>query len=268
MTLQAHAGCIDHKNIPYQPAFINKADHKRNLLDVYTPKGKGKGRAVVVFIHGGNWNTGNKNLYTFFGKNLARKGTIAVIINYRLSPGADYAEMSMDCARAFKWVYENIELYGGDKDNITVSGHSAGGHLAALIANDQEFFDSLHMKNPIKKCLLIDAFGLNMYTYFPKNHYKTDASYKKTFTNSPKIWMKASPVYYVNTATVPHLIFLGGKTFPAINQQEREYQSALEKAGVKSELYLVPKKKHVGMILQFYWKRNKNFKPILEFMKS
>ncbi|HSZ25999.1 MAG TPA: alpha/beta hydrolase, partial [Cytophagaceae bacterium] len=177
--------CRIYKDIHYAGKSEKPADDPKQTLDVYVPQDKIKTKEVVVFIHGGSWNSGRKDTYRFLGRGFASKGIITVIINYRLTPEVNYLPMAMDCALAVKWVYEHITEYDGDPNKIMVAGHSAGGHLAALISNDPYFWASLKMKNPIKGCVLIDAFGLNMYTYFPTSHYKDDFSFKKTFSSNP-----------------------------------------------------------------------------------
>lgn len=266
--LFAKSGHIIHKNIAYLPISDNNFDTKKSRLDIYVPKEKGDGREIIVFIHGGNWDSGKKELYRFFGKRMADKGKIAVIINYRLSPDVDYFPMAMDCASAIKWVHDHIAAYGGDRNKIVVSGHSAGGHLAALISNDNQYFDSLKIVNPIKGCVLLDAFGLDMFSYFPTSRYKHDEKYKIVFGQDPVTWKKASPVFYLNASSPPHLLLLGGNTFPGIKRQMHNYANTLQQKGIKNSFYIVPKRSHVGMILQFYWKKNENFQRIFDFMTS
>jgi acetyl esterase/lipase len=93
------------------------------------------GAPVLVYIHGGAWMIGDKReqglplLYE-----LARRGWVAVTINYRLSPGATWPDHIVDCKRALAWVREHIAEYGGAPGFLAVSGGSAGGHLAALVA--------------------------------------------------------------------------------------------------------------------------------------
>ena len=101
-------------------------------LNIFSPR-RAKGlQEVFVFIHGGNWNSGRKGLYSFLGNRMARKGVVTVIIDYPLSPAVTYEEMAKASAAAVSWVHENIRDYGGNPDKIFVSGHSAGGHLNAI----------------------------------------------------------------------------------------------------------------------------------------
>ena len=154
------------KNIIYNQN-VNKLVAKEDLLklNIFVPRKNKAPKPVLVFIHGGNWTSGNKSLYSFFGNRMAAKGIVTVVIDYTLSPKANYERMAFESAQSIKWIKENIKNYGGNPDKIIVSGHSAGGHLGALIAFDNRYFDSLHLENPIKGVILIDAAGLDMYTY-------------------------------------------------------------------------------------------------------
>src|SRR5262245_25321123 len=116
----------------------HKTKHK---LDLYLPKGQ-KDFPVLFFVHGGAWKTGDKSLlgvYSTLGKFYAKRGVGAVVINYRLSPGVKHPEHIKDVARAFAWTHKNIGKHGGRNDAIFVCGHSAGGHLVALLATDESY---------------------------------------------------------------------------------------------------------------------------------
>ena len=114
-------------------------DGDRHRLDLFLPKGK-KDYPVVVLIHGGAWVLGDNRscgLYSAIGEFFASQGIGAVLPNYRLSPGVKHPEHIKDVARAFAWTHKHIGEYGGSADKLFVAGHSAGGHLAALLATDQ-----------------------------------------------------------------------------------------------------------------------------------
>src|SRR5207237_10002694 len=107
-------------------------------LDLYLPKDH-KDFPVLLFVHGGAWTSGNKNLYGPLGQRFASNGIGTVIINYRLSPAVQHPAHAQDVAKAFAWTHKNIGKHGGRADRIFLSGHSAGGHLVALLATDETY---------------------------------------------------------------------------------------------------------------------------------
>ena len=238
-------------------------------LNVYSPKRKTiDTKNVLVFIHGGNWTTGNKSMYRFFGKGMAKKGIVAVVIDYHKYPTVTYPAMAMDAAQSLKWVKENISSFGGDTNKIYVSGHSAGGHLAALIATDKTYFDSIKIKNPIKGCVLIDAFGLDMYSYLKREEkYKYDV-YRSIFTKDENQWKKGSPFFYLHEGMPTFILFVGGRTYPGIVNDSNAFLLELKKYQSDAQLITVPRKRHVGMIFSYINPRKVSYGQILEFMKK
>jgi len=244
-------------------------DPEHNLaLDVYSPKKIKQKKEVLVFIHGGNWRTGKRRTYKFFGKGFARKGIVTVVIDYRLSGITDFKGMSGDAVKSIKWVYENISHYGGDSTRIFLSGHSSGGHLSALVATDQEYFKEVKIENPIKGVALIDAFGLDMYSYLKNSQNQKDSIYLPTFTTDPANWKKGSPIYFLNTQSPPFLMFVGGRTYPAIKKYSATFFETLKLYRPEAKLILVKRKKHVPMIAQFYNPGSRCYDDILEFMRK
>ena len=248
---------------------ISFTPNQKLKLDLYTPKKKTTAaKNVLVFVHGGNWESGSKSLYEFFGRGMARKEVITVVIDYRLYPDTTFAGMAMDVARSIKWVKDNIASYGGDPNSIYVSGHSAGGQLAALIATDDSYFDALKMKNPIKGCLLIDAFGLDMYTYLKKEEKYKYEEYRTIFTKDQLEWKRGSPIYQLHEGMPKFMLFVGGKTYPNIVEGSNSFLSELKKYQTNAQLIYVPRKRHAGMIFSFANPRKKAYKQILTFMEE
>ncbi len=93
---------------------------------------------VVVFIHGGYWRSLDKADHSLVAPPLLAMGACVVVVNYALCPGTDKVpvtipDIALQCARALAWVWRHIGAHGGDRSNISVIGHSAGGHLAAMM---------------------------------------------------------------------------------------------------------------------------------------
>lgn len=127
-------------------ASISYAPGERGLLDVYAPR-DAKHRPVVVFWHGGLWVEGSREDYRFVGAALARAGYVAVLPDYRLYPAVSFPGFVEDGASAVRWAHEHIAEFGGDPETIFVMGHSAGAHIASLVALDHRYL-SAHNGSP------------------------------------------------------------------------------------------------------------------------
>lgn len=100
-------------------------------LDVFpTPRANAP---VLVFIHGGWWRTLDKSDQSFVAPAFNQAGALVVIPNYALCPAVTIETIALQLTRALIWTYRNAALYGGDPQRIVVAGHSAGGHLAAML---------------------------------------------------------------------------------------------------------------------------------------
>lgn len=254
------------KEITYmENGFLQDLPEKQ--LNVFAPKNaKGK-HPVMIFIHGGSWNSGNKDVYNFLGSRLARKGIVAVIIDYPLSPDYQVHDMAKASAQAVNWTSENINSYGGDPDRIFVSGHSAGGHLASLISVRNEYFDTLGVENPIVGTILIDAAGLDMYWFLNEMNYEPGTKYLRAFTDDPQVWKDTSPIYYLDEKDPPMLIMMGGRTLPGIEKTTERFLEELQKIEPNPNFHLQKRKKHIPMIAQFFYTPNRVYKWIEEFME-
>jgi acetyl esterase/lipase len=121
-------------NITYADP-IPGAKSRRNLLDIFAPKEAGTKRPVLLQIHGGGWTIGEKEQQGLPLMNyLAARGWVCVAPNYPLAPRSSWPDPLVACKQALAWIRENIEEYGGDPNFVAVTGGSAGGHLAAMVA--------------------------------------------------------------------------------------------------------------------------------------
>jgi arylformamidase len=88
---------------------------------------------VLVFIHGGWWRSFDKRDHSFVAPAFVHAGAMVVLPNYSLCPGVGIEDIALQMTRALAWVWRHAALYGGDPGRIVVAGHSAGGHLAAML---------------------------------------------------------------------------------------------------------------------------------------
>jgi len=116
----------------------------RAAPDEATDKASGKGKTdpskapVLVFLHGGYWRSLDKSDHSFVAPEFTQAGACVVVPNYALCPGTDAHPVTvphivLQMVKALAWTWRNIDQYGGDPARITVAGHSAGGHLAAMM---------------------------------------------------------------------------------------------------------------------------------------
>ncbi|QFR34859.1 alpha/beta hydrolase [Ancylobacter sp. TS-1] len=115
------------------------ADGPRHGVDVYAPRGSGGGRPVVVFFYGGGWEEGERADYRFVGAALASRGIVALIPDYRVYPQVRFPDFLRDAARAVRWAREHAARFGGDPTRLVLAGHSAGAHIAAMLAFDPKW---------------------------------------------------------------------------------------------------------------------------------
>ncbi len=105
-------------------------------LDVFLPAARAPGAPlapVLVFIHGGWWRSLDKADHAFIAAPFVQAGACVVVPNYALCPAVTIPEITLQMVRALAWVRRHIAAHGGDPERITVAGHSAGGHLAAMM---------------------------------------------------------------------------------------------------------------------------------------
>jgi len=115
-----------HLDVPYGPAPSER-------LDVFHPEGGGRNAPVLVYIHGGYWRALDKRDQSFVAEPFVQRGAVVVLPNHALAPAVSIGQIVMQLVQALAWVWREIGRYGGDPRRIVVAGHSAGGHLAALM---------------------------------------------------------------------------------------------------------------------------------------
>jgi arylformamidase len=113
---------------------------------------------VLVFVHGGYWRSLDKRDHSFVAPAFTRKGVCVVVPNYALCPAVTIPQIVMQTVRAVAWTYKHIARHGGDPRRITVAGHSAGGHLAAMmLACEWQAFDATLPRRVVRNALSISG---------------------------------------------------------------------------------------------------------------
>jgi acetyl esterase/lipase len=219
-----------------------RVDGKPILLDVYQPQGADKPLPVLLWIHGGGWESGDKNSAPdgFDGN----RGYAAVSIDYRLSNVATFPAQIEDCRAAVRWIRAHAKEYNLDPNRIAVWGVSAGGHLAALLGTsadikrlDGDCKDNLQYSSAVQ--VVIDWCGptdlLHMGNCIPDT--------LERFLGGPpaKVRAKAemaSPITFVSKNDPPFQIMHGEADDIVPCQQAQTLHDALRRVGVECELHI------------------------------
>jgi len=202
------------KDIPYA------RERGVNLkLDIYRHRTYPSGCPVLLQIHGGGWVAGSKNEQALpLMYQLASRGWVCVSADYRLSPHATFPDHLVDVKRALRWVKEHVAEYGGDPEFVVVTGGSAGGHLAALVAltqNDPSFQPGFEgADTSVQGC--VPFYGV--YDFLDRSRAWRHGGLRRILElqvmkgspeEIPEQWEQASPLSHVHPDAPPFFVIHG-----------------------------------------------------------
>ena len=235
--------------------------YRENLVDkkaVPPPKPKSP-LPVVLFLHGGGWNTGSKDMVGWLaGASVTDGQYAAVAANYRLSQNAKWPAQIHDCMAAVRWIRANAEKYGLDPNRIGVIGLSAGGQLAAMLGTAQQSPD---MVGKVGSNTGVSSKVSCVVTLAAPTDFKAldpDGAVARARPNNQVIQLlggtgadvakSASPTSYVSKGDSPFLIIHGTADNVVPVAQGRLLNDALKKAGVESRLIEIRGAGHMGVL--------------------
>jgi acetyl esterase/lipase len=256
------------------------ADPVRHTLDLFVPQGK-KNFPVVVFVHGGCWTIGDKSccgLYSAVGKFFAGQGVGVVFPNYRLSPWVKHPEHVKDVARAFAWTHRNIADYGGDPGRVFVGGHSAGGHLAALLATDEQYLKAEGLsRKDIRGVLAVSG----VYRIPDKLAFTWEADgglgarielqsnpFDLVFGKGHKARQAASPLAHVCADLPPFLLLHADRDLPMLPEMAEEFAQALKEKRCDVELLKVEGRNHNNIMFRATRSNDPVARAMLDFISK
>jgi len=233
-----------------------KVDGHSLKLDLYVPNTKRKPH-LVVFFHGGSWRGGSKK--TCHVHWLTKHGYAVASVDYRLTDVATFPAIIHDCKGAIRFLRANADKYGIELGNVAVSGASAGGHLAMVVAtsNNVKALEGTVGGN-LKHSSSVQA-GLGMFC-------PTDLHYDAT-TNAARWDNKGSPIYdflggkpseklelakqasatfHVSKDDPPIVLLAGGADKPGPTIHGKLLKAAYDKAGLDLTFQIIDGAKHGG----------------------
>jgi acetyl esterase/lipase len=208
-------------------------------LDLYSPKDRTKPLPAVVFIHGGAWRGGNRQMYHYYCVKFAEHGYVAATISYRLYQVAPFPAAVEDAKCAVRWMRANAEKLGVDPDRIGIAGGSAGGHLSMMVAYapDTPELEGAggHADVSSRVQAVVNIYGpTDLTTEFARgNSVVSDFLGGKSFDDARELYQLASPITHVSKDDPPTLILHGSIDSTVPIEQADLLVAALKKAGVE-----------------------------------
>jgi len=213
----------------------------QHRLDLYLPAAAAEGpRPVVVFWHGGGWISGDKADYRFVGAALAAAGYVAILPNYRHYPQVKMPGFMHDAACAALWAASHATEFGGDVARLYLTGHSAGAHLAALLALDPRYFAAAGQPAPH----IAGVIGLSgPYDFLPL----LEADVQDMF-GPPQNYPQSQPINYVRADAPPMLLVHGLDDVRVRPKNSSNFAAALRALGVPVTLKLYANRRHADTV--------------------
>ncbi|MER0237599.1 alpha/beta hydrolase [Fulvimarina sp. MAC8] len=233
------AGYSIVENVRYMPG-------ERGTLDLYIPEGAGPNAPVVIFVHGGSWDTGSKDIYLFVGQSLASEGIIVAVPNYRLYPEVQFPGFIEDAARATvsvgAWARQGENGIPAGSHPLFLMGHSAGAEIAGLLATDGRYL----AKAGGSISALAGFVGLSgPFDFLPL----TDERYMRIFPDATR--EASQPVNFVDGDEPPMLLIHGGADTVVDPKNTRSLAAKARAEGVSVSDRIVAGVDHTGTIKAF-----------------
>lgn len=204
------AGVVETKDIEY-----GKVGERSLKLDLYQPAEIRKPVPGLIFIHGGAWSGGSRDMYRYYTVRYAQRGYVAATISYRLSGEAPFPAAVQDAKCAVRWLRANAAKYHVDPDKIAAIGGSAGGHLSMMIgyAPDVPELEGHggHAGVSSRVAAVVNIYG--PYDLTTEIGRKSGSVKKflggKTYEEAPDLYLAVSPSKYLKKGAPPTLILHG-----------------------------------------------------------
>lgn len=221
------------------------------------------GLPVMLFVHGGSWNSGNPADYGFVARALVPEGFVVVLAGYRLYPEAVYPAMLEDTADAIAWTRANAAALGGDPQRILLIGHSAGAYNTVMTALDPRWL----ARDGLRPADLAAVVGIaGPYDFYP---YTSDAT-RASFGGAPDA-EATQPLGFVSGDAPPMLLIHGEEDRLVKPRNSRVLAARIVQEGGGAVLKLFPHMSHNDPLVALAapWRRDRKvLGPIVEFARE
>lgn len=192
---------------------------------------------TLVYFHGGYWQRGDKSVYSFLAKPFVAKGVNVILVGYDLCPDVSITTISVQAREALAWIWKNAGDIAIDRSKLTVMGHSAGGHITAMLMGTDW--------TKLDKALPLDLIKAGI----PVSPLNELAPLRRTSLNVALRMDEAeadaeSPMNNSPVTDAPQLVVCGGKETDEFHRQSDIYVAAFSNSNRKMERYSVPDSDH------------------------
>lgn len=220
---------------------IAYGDRPRQRLDLFQPQATVRDDIIVLFVYGGSWRGGERRDYRFVGQSLAARGLITAVTDYRLFPQARFPTFVEDVAAATAWLHHALPADDGRPRRLVLIGHSAGAHIAALVALDRRYLRSVGLQSDT----IAGLVGLaGPYAFDPT----TFASTRAIFATAASAEI-TRPVTFAGPLAPPTLLFHGTVDTTVRPANSRTLAQRLNESGVSARYRELDGVGHIGILL-------------------
>ena len=210
----------------------------RNRLDLYRTKNPKKQKPLIVFVHGGSWQHGNKRDYLFIGETFAREGFDVAVINYQLAPENIFPAFVDDLAQAIHYLNQNEVKLNISTDNMILMGHSAGAfNVMSVVYSAQS--QNFKYKDQIKAIV-----GLAGPYHFD---YVGDPLSEHAFDHKIS-YQQVMPYYFIEPNQIKHYLLVAEQDQVVERKNTLDLDIALRQKGNHSHIAVIPKTGHITIL--------------------
>lgn len=243
------AAQVEH-DIAYLPDGAEVPAHRLDLYRASQPHAP-----MMVFVHGGGWDSGDKQLraggadvYANIGRFYAARGITVAVANYRLQPATDWHGQVSDVASAVRWMNTHASAKGADAGALFLMGHSAGAHLASYVALDS----ASHVGMAVRGVISVSGAALDLTDAQTYALGEDVRYYAKRFRGDDptEAWKAAaSPATHITRAAPAFLVMCAAGESKGLQRQAQVFADALTRGGVNVRRLVVKGESHSRMVL-------------------